>query len=115
MGLNSAEATKNIYIGKSESTVDHSTVNWWINKFCWGCKTLDDQARSGRPKTMDSEAMFQAKEMNSATSTQKVSGEFSSPEWYVTFTTLAKASLDAELKIKLPKYWKLNSSEYFFF
>ena len=39
------------------------------------CKHLDNQARSGRPKTMDFEVMFQAIEVNQANSTQKLLGQ----------------------------------------
>ena len=54
------EATKNICCAKSDGVVDH----WMVKKFCLGCKNLDDQARSDKPKTMDSKAMFQAREAN---------------------------------------------------
>ena len=40
--------------------------------FLKGCKNVDDQARSGRPKIVDSEAVLQAIE---ASSTRRVSGE----------------------------------------
>ena len=33
-----------------------------IKKFHLGCKNHDDQVLSGRPKTMDSEAMLQARD-----------------------------------------------------
>ena len=59
LGHNSAEATKNISCAKSEGIVDHSTETRWLNKFCFICKNLNDvQARSGRPKTVDSEAIL---------------------------------------------------------
>ena len=43
-----------------ETKVDHSTVSRWLKKFCSGCMNLNDQAKSGRPKTMDSESVLQA-------------------------------------------------------
>ena len=46
-----SEATENIYYPKVKNVVDNSTVNRWFNKFCSSCKNLDDQARSGKPKT----------------------------------------------------------------
>ena len=42
----------NICCAKYKGTVDHSTVTRWSKKLCSGCKNLDNQARSGRPKTM---------------------------------------------------------------
>ena len=39
------------------------TVNGWFKKFCLGCKKLDNQARSGWSKTVDSEAVLQATEV----------------------------------------------------
>ena len=46
------EATKNICYLWGKSAVDHRTINRWFNKFCLGCKNLDDQARSDKPKTV---------------------------------------------------------------
>ena len=55
------EVMKNIYV-KGEG--DHNMVSRWFKKFCLCCKNRDDQSRSGRSKTMDSEAVFQAIEVN---------------------------------------------------
>ena len=52
---------------KGKNVVDQR----WFKKFYSGCKNLDDQASSGKPKTMDSKAMLQL------SSTQRVSGELS--------------------------------------
>ena len=48
--------SKKICFVKGEGTVDHSTVSRWFKKFCSACKTLDNQAKSDEPKSMDSEA-----------------------------------------------------------
>ena len=56
---NTAKATKNI-CAKSEGTVYHSAVIRWFKKFCLGCKNLNNQARSGRPKTMNSKDVIEA-------------------------------------------------------
>ena len=40
-------------------------------------KNLNDQARSGKPKTVDSEALLQTMEANPVGNTRRVSGEFS--------------------------------------
>ena len=38
---------------KGEVVVDHSTETRWFKKFRLGCKNLDDQVSSVRPKTVD--------------------------------------------------------------
>ena len=66
-------ATKNLCCAKKgEDEVDHSALTRWILKSCTGCKNLDNQARSGRPKTADSETVLKAIE---ASGTRRVSGE----------------------------------------
>ena len=50
------EATKNI-CEKGEGADDHSPV---ANKFCMGCKNLNHQANSIRPKSIDSEVVLKA-------------------------------------------------------
>ena len=62
------EATKSI-CPKGEGAVDHSIETRWFKNFCSGCQNLDDQAKSGRPDTMDCKAVFQAIEANSVSST----------------------------------------------
>ena len=73
---NAMEASKNICYTKGEGVLDHSIVTRWSKKFCSGCKNLNDQAKSGRPKTMDSEIMLQAIEANPVSSTHRVPSEF---------------------------------------
>ena len=74
MGHN-IETTKHFCCAKGESAVDHSTLTRWFKKFCFGCKNLDDQARFGKPKTMDSEVVSQTTAANPVSSTWRVSGE----------------------------------------
>ena len=74
---NAAEATKNICCAKDGGTVDNSRVTRWLKIVCLGCKNLNNQAKSGRPRSMDSETMLQAIETNLASSTWRVSGELS--------------------------------------
>ena len=76
LGYNAAEATKNICYAKGEGAVDHSTVTRWFEKCCSGCKNLNKQASSGKPKTMNSEAILQAIEASLVGSTYRVSGKF---------------------------------------
>ena len=54
---------KNICCVK-DGVVDHRAVTRWLKKFCTGCKSLDDQAKSGAP----------SHKANPASNTQKVSG-----------------------------------------
>ena len=72
---NAAEATKNIFCEKSEGAVDYSTVSRWFKKFWLGYKNLNNQARSGRLKTVDSETILQDIEANPVSSTWRVSGK----------------------------------------
>ena len=50
---NATEAIKNTCHAKDECAVDHSTVTRWFKKFYLSSKDLDDQAKSGKPKTMN--------------------------------------------------------------
>ena len=52
-GHNTMEAAKNISCTKDDSTVDHCLKN-----ICLGSKNFDNQARSGRFKTVDIEAVL---------------------------------------------------------
>ena len=54
--------------------VDHSIVTRWFKEFCLSYKNLDDQAKSGMPKTVFFKAMLQAVDVNLASSIQRVSG-----------------------------------------
>ena len=63
-------ATKNICCAKG--TVDYWRVTRYFEKFCSGYKNMDDQRKSGRPKTVDSKTMLQARVANPVT--QWVSG-----------------------------------------
>ena len=75
LDINTAEITKNNCCVKSENEVDHSTVTRWFKKFHIACRDIDNQARPGRPKSVDSEAMLQAIDINMASSTWRVSVE----------------------------------------
>ena len=73
------EATKDIFCVKGEDTVNHRRVTRWLKKFCSGYKSLEDQLKSGKPNTVDSEVVLQAIEKNLASSTRRVSGEHGIP------------------------------------
>ena len=69
------EATKNICCAKGEDTVDYRTVIKWVKKFHSCCKNLENQTRSSRPKTVDSEPVLQAIEANPASSIRRISSK----------------------------------------
>ena len=52
---NTAGTTKNT-CAKGEDALDHCTITKRFKKFPSDCKNITNQARWGRPKTMDSEA-----------------------------------------------------------
>ena len=84
LGPNATKTTKNNYRVKDESPVDQRTVNRWLKKFRLSDRNLEDQARSGRPTTVDFEAMLQTIEANSVISIRRVSGELGiSQVWVV--------------------------------
>ena len=53
----------------------HYTVTKWFKKFHSGCKNLDDQVRSGKPKTAGSDAVLTDIKANPESSAWRVSGE----------------------------------------
>ena len=55
---NTVETTKNICCTKEESTVHQSYQV--VQKFFLGCKNLNNQAMSGRPKTEGFKAILEA-------------------------------------------------------
>ena len=55
---NAVEVTKNIYCAKAEGTVNHTKVTKWHKNFRLGCKNLDGQSRSDRPKRVDSKTVL---------------------------------------------------------
>ena len=99
-GHKAAEETKNICCVKGKYELDHCTVIKLSKTFHSGCKNVDDQAKSGRPKTVD----FEATVANLASSSRRVSGEFSISKYSVVFYFYDLGV--AELCFNLPKYCK---------
>ena len=75
IGHSTAKAIRNICWAKSKSVIDHSLGTRWLKKFRYGCKDVDNQAKSARQKAVDSEALLDAIEVKPATSTRISSGE----------------------------------------
>ena len=71
-----AKITENIYCVKGICAVDPNIVIRWLKRFCLGCKNLDNQARSGRPKTVNSKTVLKALGSNLVGSIRRESGEF---------------------------------------
>ena len=69
------KTSKNICCTKGEHAFDHSTIIKHLKKIRSGHKNLDNKAKSGRSKTVDSEAVLQANETNSTSSPRRVSSE----------------------------------------
>ena len=72
LGHNVTEAIKTLCCAKGESKVDNSTVVRWLEKFGKNGNNLNDQAKSGKPKTMDSKAVHQTIEANPASRTPSI-------------------------------------------
>ena len=98
-----AETTKNICCTKYNGTVDHSRVTNQLKKFCSWCNNLDDQARPGRSKTVDSESVFQAIEAKPVNRIQSV--RRARPLGFIIFTTSVNLFEAAELCLMLSKYF----------
>ena len=94
LGHDTAEVTKNICCANGKSAIDHYTVTRCLKKFHSGCKNLNNQARSGSPKPVDSETVLQAIEANPGSSIKvyQISLTYHCAVWFVPFTTLPKIS-----------------------
>ena len=96
LGYHTIEKTKNICCSRN---------------FVYVVRTY--QARAGRPKTMDSKAVFQTIEANPVSSTLRVSSKLSISQysmWFVTLTTSGKASRATELYFMFSNYYKTFDS-----
>ena len=97
IGHYAPEATKNICWAKGEGVFDHCTVTRWWKKFRSSYKKLDDQAKWGRPKPVDSEAVHRAIEAKWASIS-----ESSRPAWYLTVQCGLSTSRRWHKRLELP-------------
>ena len=67
LGHNAMETIKNICWMNNKDTINYSS----FKKLCSVCKKLDDQERSGRTKTVDSDGVLQARDATPECSTQR--------------------------------------------
>ena len=86
------------------------TVTRRLKKFRLGCKNLDDQATSGRPKSVDPKSVPQASPVSS---NRRVSGEFSISQSGVLHDLMAKAFWATELYSMQQKYCKTFDSAWY--
>ena len=52
------ESDPKICCAKGKGTFDLSTITKWLKKFFSGCKNIDNRAKSGKPKSKNSKAVF---------------------------------------------------------
>ena len=74
------DAAKKICQVEGERTVSVCTAQKWFKRFNEGHTNLNDEPRSGRPKTVDSEALLNAVEATPSTSIRRLSAELCIPQ-----------------------------------
>ena len=65
---------------KGKDVVSNRVAQIWFKRFTNGDMDLVDKSRSGRPMTMDSEAIRESIEANPSNSTRRLSTEFDIPQ-----------------------------------
>ena len=109
LGQNTTEATKSICCEQDEGAVDHS--NQMVQEILLVLQRSNNQAKSGRPKTMNSEDILQAIEANPASSTPSGKLGISLSSVVSHFHDLGKKHWrSAELCLILPKHCKTFDS-----
>jgi len=73
--LSAAAAAREICQVEGQGTVSPRTARKWFKRFNEGRTSIEDDARSGRPKAVDSDALRQAVEANPGTSTRRLSDD----------------------------------------
>ena len=79
-GFNATAATKKVCKVEGDNVVSNRTAQNWFKRFNEGDIDLGDNARSGRPTTVDSEAIREAVETNPSISTRRLSTELDIPQ-----------------------------------
>lgn len=74
------DAAQKICEVEGEGSISIRAAQKWFKKFNEGDTSLDDQPRSGRPVSTDSEALRELVEANPATSTRRLSAELGTPQ-----------------------------------
>ena len=79
-GFNATAATKKICEVEGDNVISERVARNWFKKFDNGDIDLEDKTRSGRPSTVNSEAISKAIEANPSTSTRTLSAELGIPQ-----------------------------------
>lgn len=75
-GSTTTQAHHNICQTEGEGAISYSTVKKWFKQFKEGNEGLKDEPRSGRPPSVDSDALQQAVEERPGSSTRQLAAEF---------------------------------------
>ena len=76
LGRKPMQALQNIIQSKGPGVVSHRTVERWYAKFRTGQENIEDQPRSGRPPTIDEDAILEAIEADPTLSTRMLAEDF---------------------------------------
>jgi [histone H3]-lysine36 N-dimethyltransferase SETMAR len=76
LGTNAAEASRKICTAFGEDAVTSRTAQRWFKKFALGDQSLEDNARSGRPSSLDIDELRTVIETNSNLTCQMLAEEF---------------------------------------
>ncbi|CAD5220683.1 unnamed protein product [Bursaphelenchus xylophilus] len=79
-GLSAAAAAKKICEVEGDNVVSDRTAQNWFKRFNDGDTDLEDKTHSGRPTTVDSEAIREAVETNPSVSTRRLAAELGIPQ-----------------------------------
>ena len=75
-GFEATEEAQKICQVEGEATVLNAVSQYWYRTFKKGEVQVQDQPRTGLPKTVDSEALRDAAEANPSSSTRRLTMEF---------------------------------------
>lgn len=78
--INAKEAATKICDIEGKDIVSIRTAQKWFKKFNEGHTNLEDESRSGRPRTVDTKAILEAVENNPSTSSRVLSHELDIPQ-----------------------------------
>ena len=76
LGHNATEAARNINNAKGDGTVPIRTAQNWFLNFRSGNLSTDDQARSGRPREVDRDAVIEAITDHPSKTTRMLADDF---------------------------------------
>ena len=82
-GLKAASAAQEICDVEGEDTVSTHMAQRWFKRFSEGNTSVEDQPRSGRPTTIDDEALRLKVELEPSTSTRILSTEFGTSQFTI--------------------------------